>query len=338
KWQTGRAVTKTADDWQREMLDYRLREEELGKQEKVGSIDVYSHVRWAAHMLDLAGRANIVATTQLIFLVRDNLPVVLKEFVPETQTDWNTFCAAVTNINVGVLRDQLDIKRGRSQEMELLKAQIAWLEAQMTQRMMANLTAQFGRMSYSNAAPATASQLRAGTTPTTQATPTPEQRTTGFPRPSGGLNPIPPTVLTVEQRSTLRAAINMLPHHPNTDAGLAAYRTQLTRFEETHGPRPFIDERIPVPLRPGTAPVRSGECYRCGMIGHRAGDCKPSPEQQLSCNEMVWRTFCTKHLGIEGGGPRVQLVMGDAQYPPRVSWDEQLSLLSESGNGEGLPA
>ncbi|TFY76463.1 hypothetical protein EWM64_g7551 [Hericium alpestre] len=350
-WQPVRAATKSASDWQREMLAYRLKEEELGQQETMGNREVYSHVRWAAHILDLAGRAGIAASPHLIFLVRDQLPDIVKEFVAETHANWSAFCTTVSDLNVNTLRDRLEAKRGRAAEIALLQEQVERLQAQISTRAIANLSAQISRMSY-NPQPPAAPGIPTRVSPAVSNAATPRPSTPQLPNPPQNVpqagerrnateSPMfaAPT-LTPEQRNLLRASIAALPHHPNTDAGIAAYHAQLAHFAATHGNRPYIDERLPVPLRPGTAPLRSGECFRCGIItNHRAGNCRVPLDQQLPRNEIVWRSFCTRFLGIEGnGGPRVQLVTSETEFAPRISWADQLALIDEQGNGSGLPA
>ncbi|TFY75606.1 hypothetical protein EWM64_g8407 [Hericium alpestre] len=142
KWQPIPVAAKTPDEIQQEMTEYHLREEDLMKKEMVGAREVYSHVRWATHMLDLAGQAQIATTTTLIWIVRGHLPAVLKEFVPATQTNWTTFCAAITAVDVGTLRDRLEAKRERETEFASLRAEVTRLQAQLNNRNMANLTSQ----------------------------------------------------------------------------------------------------------------------------------------------------------------------------------------------------
>ena len=60
-----------------------------------------------------------------------------------------------------------------------------------------------------------------------------------------------------------------------------------------------ISERVPYPLRPGTAEICSGECFRCGTHGHGSKFC-PALEgnpARLSRNETAWRALCNRVLG-----------------------------------------
>ena len=91
--------------------------------------------------------------------------------------------------------------------------------------------------------------------------------------PRSGQAPAAHPTPTQQQITALRGRLNILPHHPNTDGGRAAYRLQLTEWEGWHGRDARVTEETPYPLRPGTAPVCAGECWICGMTGHWSSRC-----------------------------------------------------------------
>ncbi|TFY74870.1 hypothetical protein EWM64_g9141, partial [Hericium alpestre] len=147
----------------------------------------------------------------------------------------------------------------------------------------------------------------------------------------------PVNVSTPPRREAVRQAMNALPHHPDTDAGRVAYQAQLTRFTETHGFSPYITERTPVPLRPGTDPLCSGECWACGLQGHRGDGCKAAPQALVPDVERKWRSYCQRMM--REPAPRVQYVSTDTAYEPRVSWADSMAHSEDlSGNGQGPPA
>jgi len=80
----------------------------------------------------------------------------------------------------------------------------------------------------------------------------------------------------------------VLPQHPNTEAGMAAYRAQVTEWHRTN-PHSKPDEQHPYPLTPGSVPVGSRECWGCGMTGHMSGPpmcgglTLPKPERDWRC-------------------------------------------------------
>lgn len=97
---------------------------------------------------------------------------------------------------------------------------------------------------------------------------------------------------------------------------------------KTHGLGTRITESTPYPLRPGTAPVNSGECFTCGHTGHMGrrdgGGC--GGHRALHPNEQAWRVICTRILKEPRGTANIQLVAID-DYG--TTWQDI------QGNGEG---
>jgi hypothetical protein len=92
----------------------------------------------------------------------------------------------------------------------------------------------------------------------------------------------------------------ILPQHPNTETGVAAYRLQVT---EWHRANPHIkpDEQHPYPLTPGSVPVGSRECWVCGLPGHMSG-ASVCTGQTLPKPERDWRRiagFITREYNKE---------------------------------------
>ena len=62
----------------------RIKPEELGRTEKYWGEDMYTHVIFTEKIIDLALRAKIETTTSLgLFILRDNLPEILQDKIPE---------------------------------------------------------------------------------------------------------------------------------------------------------------------------------------------------------------------------------------------------------------
>src|ERR1700733_8135584 len=79
-----------------------------------------------------------------------------------------------------------------------------------------------------------------------------------------------------------------LPIHPNTPAGQALYNAQITQWN-INNPGLYVSETQPYPLSPRTAPVVSGECWKCGMLGHTSPNCQtPNP---IPAFEEHWRSI-----------------------------------------------
>ena len=73
---------------------------------------------------------------------------------------------------------------------------------------------------------------------------------------------------TQADRDALLLCLQKYPHHPDTEAGRQAHQAQQAEWAKTHGFNAIVTESTPYPLRPGTAPVCSGECFTCGFTGH----------------------------------------------------------------------
>ncbi|KAG1832266.1 hypothetical protein DFJ58DRAFT_848077 [Suillus subalutaceus] len=80
-----------------------------------------------------------------------------------------------------------------------------------------------------------------------------------------------------------------IPHHPNSDAGKQAYAQQIQEWHTQHGTDAIPNSQRPYPLKPGTSPIWSRECFNCGMAmtpPHQAYDC---PNEAVPMQEMKWR-------------------------------------------------
>ena len=123
------------------------------------------------------------------------------------------------------------------------------------------------------------------------------RQTTGK-TPFTGTNPRPPA--TPEQKTEIRQLLNKFPHHPDTQAGRLAHQAQQAEWVKTFGYGTKVTEKTPYPLRPGTAPVNSGECFTCGHAGHlgvRTGEtCEALGHRVLHPNEQQWRVICARIL------------------------------------------
>ncbi|KIN95321.1 hypothetical protein M404DRAFT_41201, partial [Pisolithus tinctorius Marx 270] len=55
---------------------------------------------------------------------------------------------------------------------------------------------------------------------------------------------------------------------PDGEEGQRRYLSQLASWAMKHGETMRVTEHTPYHLKPGTAMICSGECFRCGTHGH----------------------------------------------------------------------
>jgi hypothetical protein len=80
-----------------------------------------------------------------------------------------------------------------------------------------------------------------------------------------------------------------LPIHPKNAEGVAQYNAQIIFWQSTYGQSgKGPNESRPYPLSPGTVPVASGECWKCGQRTHHPGPCVAPSVPAL---ETKWRSI-----------------------------------------------
>ena len=228
------------------------------------------HIAWADKMGTVVKGAKIETTTTYIGHVRKELPKLLREEVGGGYTDWTTFLQAIWDIDIDYIRDGVDIWKKEQDEQEALKKRVQMLE-KVSASPTAPLRHQMTTFSIGNPA--------AGPTqPPQQAITTPANPFTGTTGGHGNLfqatqsansqtnNPRPPATAT--DRAALLVHLQKHPHHPDTEPGRLVHCAQQAEWIKTHGIGVFVTESTPYPLRPGTQPVGSGECFTCGLSGH----------------------------------------------------------------------
>jgi hypothetical protein len=141
-----------------------------------------------------------------------------------------------------------------------------------------------------------------------------------------------PGVITEEEKAQLSANTLKYPHHPSMAEGRTAYFEQLHTWKVAYSENATINMHTPFPLRPGTAPVCSGECYTCRMQGHRGADCTAMGTAKIPPQEGRWRALCGRCLG-----------RSRREQPTPVNHVAQMGEFAwagyggeEQGNGEGL--
>ena len=112
--------------------------------------------------------------------------------------------------------------------------------------------------------------------------------------------PIPqkptPNRTQLTNQDLARKAIAVSSTFPDTPEGKANYQTALQAWEAVYPPAREVDfTTAPYPLTPGTAPLGSRECYRCGIPGHITRDHDPVIPA-INIREQHWRALVSRSL------------------------------------------
>ena len=316
RWPRKKAVRKTTEEYEEEITGLKLKMEDLGKKEKTAGREVYSHIVWADKMLTVVRGAKLETTTTYIGHVRKELPKLLREKVGAGHTDWTAFLQAVRDVDVDHIRDGVDIWKKEQEEQNALKKRIQQLE-KLTASPTAPLRQQMSTFSIGNPSPNPTGPPQHATTPQGN----PFTSTTGgrgnllYPPqtrpPQQNSTPRPPP--TQADRDALQLRLQKYPHHPDSEAGRQAHRAQQADWAKTHGLNAFVTESTPYPLRPGTLPVGSGECFTCGFTGHmgRRDGSTCDGNRALHPHEQTWRAICSRILRQTRAAANIQLVTVD---------------------------
>jgi hypothetical protein len=131
-----------------------------------------------------------------------------------------------------------------------------------------------------------------------------------------------------------------LPIHPRNPEGIAQYNAQVLLWQNTHGQNgKGPNETRPYPLTPGTVPVASAECWKCGQRTHHPGPCLTPPVPAL---ETKWRSIAqTIRKRAEAAAATPVSVNLVAEHSDEVNvYDTEelayLQQLANQGKGEGL--
>ena len=300
RWPRKKQVKKTDDEYKDEIMGRKLKAEDLGKKEKVEGREVYTHVAWADKMATSVKGAKWETTTNQLRQVRKNLPNILREKDGTGHTNWEEFLKAVRNVDVEYIRDSIDIK---NKEQAAIDQRLQTLET-VSRSPTAPLRQQLSSVAISSQSPAHSSQVvgdpfanvgggRGNLAFTTN------QATFCQTKPLfTGSNPRPAP--TPEQKAEIHLLLNRFTHHPDTQPGRQAHQAQQAEWVKTFGYGAKVTEKTPYPLRPGTAPMNSGECFTCGYHGHlgtwTGETCEALGHQPNHCETYHERSKCPKNI------------------------------------------
>lgn len=323
-------ATKTTPELERELGAMRITTEELGKTEKYRGEEVHTHMIFAEKILDLAKRAKIEASTSGLWNVRDELPEVLREKIPENQPSWTAFAQAIKSVDMGHIREGVRKYKEKAASEAQMKADINLLKQRTANATMGSVDSPTKaiRAQLANAAISQPANNRPA-----QGDPF------GSAGGGGGGNlfntkPARPPE-TEAEKATIKVSIALYPLQLETPEGEAAYLDQLRAWRRVNGDN-HVSRTTGFPLRPGGAPPGSGECYGCGRLGHKRFECQGTGYKKIPQLEATFRAICGSILG------QPSRRSAQVNYVATGGEDEFAWLNTETagqqGNGEGSSA
>ena len=310
RWPVKAITEKTTAEKQALLDETVLKMADLGRRvaASVGSEEELSHVVWADKVERLAGE--IPDTNNLLVAsTRKKLPKPLLKLVGLKPMTWKELADAVRDVTLEELMEKME------EERELAR--------------------------YTVATPNTPSKALGAAFRSINIAPQMPESTPNQYR-SAQINPQPTSGFSAEKPAHERLAdvLNKaLPIHPRTAEGIALYSAQIALWQATHGQSGRgPNETRPYPLTPGTVPVASGECWRCGHCTHHPGPCPSSPVPAL---ETKWRSIAQSIRKRAEAAViptvSVNLVTEDSNKVHTYDPDElaYLQQLANQGKGEG---
>jgi hypothetical protein len=330
RWPRKKTAKKTTEEYEKEILDFRLKMEDLGKKETASGRAVHAHIAWADDMEDIVRGAKLEATTNYISHVRKELPKLLREKVGTGHKDWTAFLQSVRDVNLDHIREgvdswqkeedarkkEQDARKKELEDQEVLRRRIQQLE-KLTASPTAPLRHQMTSFGIGNT-PSNAIPPLQQTTPSVVNPFTSNAGGRGNlfyanqtrpPQQSSNTRPLP----TQADREALIARLKIYPHHPDTEAGRQAHKAQQAEWARTYGLNAIVTELTPYPLRPGTLPAGSGECFTCGFLGHmgRHDGSTCGGNRALYPHEQMWWSIASCILRQTRTASNIQLVEMD---------------------------
>ena len=315
RWPVKAITEKTTAEKQALLDETILKTSDLGKRvaASVGAEEELSHVVWADKVERLA--SDIPDTNNLLVVsTRKKLPKSIIKLIGLKAMTWKELTDAVRSITLEELLEKVE------EERDLIRYALASRATAPNTPSKALGTALQG---------ISITQQPTRLFPTTGNS---YQQTESTPR-------APYTAERPAHERLSDVLTKALPTYPKNAEGMAQYNAQILFWQSTFGQSgKGPNESRPYPLTPGTVPVASGECWKCGQRTHHPGPCSAPPVPVL---ETKWRSIAqTIRKRAEAAAvpaTSVNLVAEESDEIYTYDADElaHLQHLVNQGKGEG---
>ena len=227
RWPMVKSAMQMSEEYQTELLELKMVEEDIGVIKTIGWQRVWMHVKWAEEVQELANLTGIRARPMLIWQVKKNLPKAIRKQLNNEYVDWTAFMTAVKDVNTMKLKQEReDIEEGKRQEEERERKLLQKVEA-VKRATTADLSAQLQHLTIGQVAIA---QTTVSSVPWLG-----NKATTCFTLQAGPRHTTPYEPPTEGQRETVWKGLEVYPHQCFDDDGQKMYTNQLAVWATKHG-------------------------------------------------------------------------------------------------------
>jgi hypothetical protein len=145
KWTTHQAPQRSDLEKTEDLLNHRLKPEEVGEQVPFWGTTEYTHIVWAEEMMALVQAHELETRHEYVYQAMSNLPKAVKDNMEGKVTDWTTFIAAVKAIKIEKLKAQAKTEKDQAERDRATKTEIDQLRAQVEKLTLASATRQAGQ-------------------------------------------------------------------------------------------------------------------------------------------------------------------------------------------------
>jgi hypothetical protein len=280
QWVAHQAPEWTKLEKTKDLLNHRLKPEDVGEMVPFWGTSKYTHVVWAEEVQAMVQDLEINTRSKYIYQALNNLPTAIKDSIEGEVIDWTMFIMEVKAIKIEKLKARAKTEKEQVEKDRVMKSEInkLWSLIQMLRLENTAPTAwqagQVQQTAWTIIAQLNPNMLVAGRNCQTC-----------------------PPAMEAEKMATQQRLRTYL-HQPDTDTGCTMYRWQMAQWVASRSTGDMITKAMLVPLRPGTMAICSSECFKCSTHGHRAMRCVLADNHPncLSKEEAHWHIICRSVL------------------------------------------